>query len=86
MPNAPVTSLVGDLLVLFQISTSGSLGHWIPRSPGSWASQTCLAGAKKERTERGRETPIPGGGGGVAAPIPFPFPLPALHSSRPLPC
>ena len=45
-----------DLLVLFQISTSGSLGHWIPRSPGSWASQACLGG---------------GGGGGGANPPPF---------------
>ena len=46
---------------VIQISTSGSLCHWIPRSPGSWASQVCLAGAKKGRTQRGRETPIPGG-------------------------
>ena len=46
-----------DLLVLFQISTSGSLGHWIPRSPGSWASQACLEGW--------------GGGGGGANPPPF---------------
>ena len=46
---------------VIQISTSGSLCHWIPRSPGSWASQVCLAGAKKGGTQRGRETPIPGG-------------------------
>ena len=71
-----------DLLVLFLISTSGSFGHWIPRSPGSWASQACLAGAKKGRTERGRKTPIPGGGrrprwstltGLVGPKCPFPF-------------
>ena len=63
-----------DLLVLFQISTSGSLGHRIPRSPGSWASKACLAGAKKGRTKRGRETPIPGGPR-RQSPFLCPFPL-----------